>query len=177
MPDLSEESLWHWGCLTSSLRDTGEPARRRVEAVFGFGLNAPNSSPLLKFLLPSQLLKVKQGYSPSVVYFFAFSLVLLPQSPSGGSSLSMCVRSGSLGCRVFALSAPCQRKGISWAGPGLAGNCSQVYQTRMLPPDMQKWEGSAGTGKTIASRKWTWGDNFCTQLLKRILAKQSSLYQ
>lgn len=169
MPDLSEESLWHWGYLTSSSEDTGEPARRCVEAVFGFGLNAPNSSPLLKFLLPSQLLKVKQGYSPSA-YFFHLSC-------ASTTKPQWWKQSGSLGCRVSASSAPCQRKRISWARPGLDGNCSQAYQKRMLPSDMQKWEGSTGTGKTISPRKLTRGDNFYTQLLKRILANHSSLCQ
>lgn len=81
MPDLSEESLWHWGCFSSSLRGTGEPAWRHVEAVFGFGLNAPDSCPLLKFLLLSQLLKVKQGYSPSVALLFFLCLLSHASTP------------------------------------------------------------------------------------------------
>lgn len=163
MPDLPEESLWHWGCVTSSLRDTGEPAQRRVEAclvlVWMHSLLLPS-----EISAPSQLLKVKQGYSPSVAYFFLPPLSCFYHKAPVVEAVSVCVGSGSLGCRVSASGAPCQRKRISWAKPRLADNCSQVYQTRMLPADLQKWDGSTGTDITITPRKWTWGDNFYTQL-------------
>lgn len=120
MPDLSEESLWHWGCLTSSLRDTGEPAWRRVEAVFGFGLNALDSSPLLKFLLPSQLLKVKQGYSPSVVYFFRLLSCASTTKPQWWKQSQHVCEVWVFGMQGVCLecSMPEERHLLSWAWAG-----------------------------------------------------------
>lgn len=98
MPGLSEESLWHWGCLTQFLERHRGASTKGCGGCLGFWFEC--SSPLLKFLLPSQLLEVKQGYSPSA-FFFTSSLVPLPQSPSGGSSLSMC------GVWVFGMQGVC----------------------------------------------------------------------
>lgn len=121
MPDLSEESLWHWGCLSSSLRDTGEPAQRHVETVLGFGLNAPDSSSRLKFLLPSQLLKVKRGYSPSVAsFFFLPPLPWFYHNAPVVEAVSACVWGLGLwdaGCLPRVLHArgkECPERGLGW---------------------------------------------------------------
>lgn len=163
MPDLSEESLWHWGCLTVPWETQGSQ-HKGVWRLVWFWFECTRLLPPSEISAPSQLLKVKQGYSPSVAYFFLPPLSCFYHKAPVVEAVSVCVGSGSLGCRVSASGAPCQRKRISWAKPQLADNCSQVYQTRMLPADLQKWEGSTGTDKIITPRKWTWGDNFYTQL-------------
>lgn len=85
MPDSSEESSQERGSLTSSLRHAGDAAR---QGHVWFWFECTQLLPALKFRFPSQLLEVKQGYSPSVI-FPCSSLMLLPQSPNRGSNLSL----------------------------------------------------------------------------------------
>lgn len=69
MPHLSEESVALGMSHQFLERHRGASTKAFGGCVWFWFECTRLLPPLLKFLLPSQLLKVKQGYSPSVVYF------------------------------------------------------------------------------------------------------------
>lgn len=182
MPNSSEEPSWERGSLSSSLRDTGDPARRHEEAVFGFGLNALTSSPLWSFCSRASYWKSnKVILLQSFIFFPLLSHASTTKAHQGKQSLpsSMDMGSGAFRCGEGWIPL-CQTKGTSWPRPGLnlsnKDACTKYtemgkicYRSTNHPPIQDTPLGNNHQIKL-------WGDNFCMQLLRRSLASQALLF-